>query len=121
MTQKLVRKVCPHCIEDKAIEEAEMHFMLKYLEPAQIPMSLVRGKGCMHCHHSGYLGRIPVFEGWSSNKVIQDLIASNANTSLMRENLEKHENFHNLIYNAIKLVTLGQTTLEEAKRVLGLL
>ncbi|MBT4790466.1 MAG: Flp pilus assembly complex ATPase component TadA [Halobacteriovoraceae bacterium] len=121
MTQKLVRKICSHCIEDHLIDDEEKKLIEKYYDPTKIPSTLNKGKGCAHCNYSGYLGRVPVFEGWSSSKEMKDLISDETHLSQIKVSLEKNANFHDLTYNAMKLVTLGQTTLEEIKRVLGLI
>lgn len=121
MTQKLVRTICPHCVEERAMESEEKQFIEQFLQPHQIPEKLKMGKGCTHCNNTGYKGRIPVFEGWSSNKQIQDLVCDDAHLSIIKENLQEHSTFHDIHNNAIIMVTLGQTTLDEVKRVLGLI
>jgi general secretion pathway protein E len=120
MTQKLVRKICTHCFEDQIIESEDLHFIEQYLGPLMVPHHLKKGRGCPHCDQTGYLGRIPIFEGWISNKEVQDMIVKEAPLGQIKQHLEKSASFHELAFNAMKLATLGQTTLEEVRRVLGL-
>jgi type II secretory ATPase GspE/PulE/Tfp pilus assembly ATPase PilB-like protein len=112
MTQKLVRKICTHCFEDQIIESEDLHFIEQYLGPLMVPHHLKKGRGCPHCDQTGYLGRIPIFEGWISNKEVQDMIVKEAPLGQIKQHLEKSASFHELAFNAMKLATLGQTTLE---------
>ncbi|MFC1851789.1 GspE/PulE family protein [candidate division CSSED10-310 bacterium] len=61
IAQRLVRKICRYCIETYHPTEDE-------LSPLQLPFSttknltLKRGKGCIECRDTGYLGREAIFE-----------------------------------------------------------
>jgi type II secretory ATPase GspE/PulE/Tfp pilus assembly ATPase PilB-like protein len=121
VTQKLMRKICHHCVESKIMEKEDKSFLSQYVSESELPLSLNYGKGCNHCSYSGYLGRLPVFEGWSSSKNLQDLILEDAHLTAIKSELEENADFHDLLKNALKIVILGQTTLEEVKRVLGFL
>ena len=62
LAQKLVRRVCTHCQENYEIPQSDLRrFGFKSTDPVN-PVTLVRGKGCEICRHTGYHGRIGVFE-----------------------------------------------------------
>ncbi len=54
LAQRLVRKICPSCIQDTLPDEAEWRMLFK-----QYPSHLrfFKGRGCPACNFSGYLGR----------------------------------------------------------------
>lgn len=54
ISERLVRKNCPHCAEKISLNHP-------YLQKNGIEYE-IRGKGCSTCHHTGYLGRQGVFE-----------------------------------------------------------
>jgi type IV pilus assembly protein PilB len=119
MSQRLVRKNCTHCLEEVPTTEGEKQFLKVHLEESQIPETLKKGKGCLSCNNTGYFGRLPVFEGWSNYKEIQDLIFEDSHLTEIKSSLEKKQNFQTLETKAIKMAVFGQTTLEEVKRVIG--
>src|SRR5437763_12548318 len=61
MAQRLVRIICPKCKEP---DEPPAH----EIKAAGIGPDLLatatfmRGRGCNHCHHTGYRGRMGIFE-----------------------------------------------------------
>ncbi|MEW6743461.1 MAG: GspE/PulE family protein [Planctomycetota bacterium] len=59
LAQRLVRKVCPSCIEEYLPEESEL-LALGFTE--SLPSRLRRGRGCSRCGGTGYSGRTGIFE-----------------------------------------------------------
>lgn len=58
LAQRLVRCVCPHCVEDSPLS---IPLQLKTLLEDE-PVRLKQGRGCSLCRHTGVLGRIGAFE-----------------------------------------------------------
>ena len=64
IAQRLVRKLCPHCKEEKQktpeetqlVKEMMKEIGMKGLKAENI--KLYHGTGCEHCNNSGYKGRI---------------------------------------------------------------
>lgn len=80
--QRLVRKVCPFCSEwqDATPEEdAEIRKNLTKLQE-RLPTDalpdyqgkILKGKGCEHCNHSGYKGRIALIELLEINDIMRE-------------------------------------------------
>lgn len=80
--QRLVRKVCPFCSEwqDATPEEdAEIRKNLTELQE-RLPTDvlpdyqgkILKGKGCEHCNHSGYKGRIALIELLEINDIMRE-------------------------------------------------
>ena len=60
MSQRLARKVCPHCQEMKPATEAEA--MAYQQELGEEKAEFAYGNGCTLCSNTGFSGRIGVFE-----------------------------------------------------------
>ncbi len=80
--QRLARKVCPEC---KQKDEPEFKQLSALAEKArrggyELPEkpNFMKGAGCDHCHHTGYRGRIGIFEMLEINRELQRLIAQRA-------------------------------------------
>lgn len=79
LAQTLVRRICTYC--SVALEETSDVQMLadvqRYLEPQERPM-LAIGRGCPHCRHTGYRGRLGLFEVLSASEEIRTMISQRA-------------------------------------------
>src|SRR5262249_44710196 len=66
MAQRLVRVVCPKCKEPDRPNASELK--AAGLTPDRVASaSFMRGRGCAHCHHTGYRGRLGIFEMMKMN------------------------------------------------------
>ncbi len=86
IAQRLVRKICPHCKtqKEKTPQEDQMvQTMMKEIWLENLPSKFVKlyeWKGCTHCNHSGYKGRIGIYEIISLNDNLRNLIRDGATT-----------------------------------------
>lgn len=70
IAQRLVRRLCPHCLEKYDADPSEteiIKYMLKDIGIAGLAAKkdkyqLYRAAGCPHCGMTGYQGRIGVYE-----------------------------------------------------------
>lgn len=116
IAQRLVRRICEHCRE-KIVPDPHLLTRLG-IKFADGMAHTFRGKGCEHCHGSGYMGRIGLYEVMIPDDRLRHLIASGA--SIMEINQAAREAGNKmLIDDAQSKVSQGQTTLEEVLRVLG--
>lgn len=115
MAQRLVRRVCPDCAEpiDPATY-AHRREILAALRTATI----VHGTGCAACRHTGYAGRLGVFELVVLSDAMQDAIARGAPRAELRE-LSEHAGWHPLWHDAWSKVGAGLTTIDEVLRVIA--
>lgn len=80
VAQRLVRKICPMCKEEKEKSPEETQLikeMMKEIGMDNIPaanIKLFHGKGCEHCNNSWYKGRLWIYEIISLNNTIRNLI-----------------------------------------------
>ncbi len=117
ISQRLVRRVCPHCGEEYYPRPQDQERIGLTYDPDRV---FKFGKGCSYCHNTGYLGRIAVFEILQMTPKLRDLIYHNAGRTAIEEELAKPEsNFVSLTQNAISLVEQGLTTPMEVLRIVN--
>jgi len=116
IAQRLVRKICEHCRE----ADTPSPVLLARLGPlfSQGNITAYKGKGCSHCHGSGYKGRIGLYEVLVFNDQMRHLIASDA-TILDITNFAQQAGAASLIEDGRDKINQGLTTLDELLRVLG--
>ncbi len=113
VSQRLLRKVCPHCKKPYTPSLEEQAAL--GLEPGDY--RFYKGEGCGECFGTGYRGRTGSFEILSINPAIRRAIHSRSLKEL--EAVMEHTDFHPMIENCQKLVLDGVTSSEEVQRVLG--
>ena len=112
IAQRLVRVICPYCIE----EDKPSDKIFELSKVSKNKAKFFKGKGCSHCNGTGYFGRKGIFEFMFINKNIQQLII-NAAPFTEIENAAKLNGMHMLREEAIRQARVGVTTLEEVIRV----
>jgi type II secretory ATPase GspE/PulE/Tfp pilus assembly ATPase PilB-like protein len=80
-------------------------------------LTLYRGKGCKHCKQSGYWGRTGIFELFSVNERIKQLISEKAATQMIREAAKASTGMGFLREDGLNKTLKGLTTFEEVDRV----
>ncbi len=113
VSQRLVRSLCPHCKQPYTISKA----LLQKLGIKEKNTTLYRQVGCNKCGHTGYIGRIGVFELLQFNELIRDIILKRGSENEV-ETAARKEGFTSLSENAVALVANGTTTVAEIMRVL---
>lgn len=109
--QRLVRRVCSSCAEPWS-PPAEV---LSFWGLSPVPESrFVRAKGCHRCRHTGYRGRIGVYEVLLIGEKLQSLIARRASEADLRSAAYEEGDFISMREDAAIKIKNGMTTLEEA-------
>ena len=83
VAQRMVRRVCPHCIQTKTAPVVEQLAYLKEMSEERHEFSY--GAGCKACAYTGYLGRAGVFELLPITDNIRKLLVSGAGTTEIKE------------------------------------
>ena len=111
VAQRLVRRVCPHCAVDDFLTDEQVH-LLRIQGTRGRRLKVKRGRGCVKCRHTGYLGRTGLFEVMNITPRIQKLINSKASSQdILREAL--NDGMLTLREYGIKKIAMGETTFEE--------
>jgi general secretion pathway protein E len=117
VAQRLVRENCQHCSEEYEPTEGEANAMKIPFEKLK-PYRFRRGKGCLHCRETGYLGRTGIYEILPMSEKIRRLVAQQAGAlDLFRA--AREEGLRTLKEAAIEKVFQGTTTTTEMVRVTG--
>jgi general secretion pathway protein E len=117
MAQRLVRENCRQCIEEYAptVEEAAA---LRMAHEKLQPYRFKRGRGCLHCRDTGYVGRIGIFEVLPMTEKVRRLVSVQApSTELFKA--AREEGLRTLREAAMEKVFRGITTTTELVRVTG--
>ncbi|WP_168188141.1 GspE/PulE family protein [Hahella sp. CCB-MM4] len=111
LAQRLVRRNCPHCIA----EETPEPLVLKSLGVSAEEV-FYKGQGCDHCHHTGYKGRIAVYELLKVSSEMHAFVQHGVAVDDIHAQAMK-EGMMPLTENALNLARQRTTSLSEVYRV----
>lgn len=112
IAQRLVRRLCPTCKEPYEADAAARR--LVGADPHE-PLTLYRAKGCGRCSHTGYEGRVGVYELIVVDEKMKRLIHDDASEHVLAEHAFAH--FDSLAQSGFKHAIAGVTSIEEVMRV----
>ncbi|MGQ9455132.1 MAG: GspE/PulE family protein [Armatimonadota bacterium] len=116
LAQRLGRRICTKCKKPYEVRAEELRrFGFKPKDPEEV-VTLWRGEGCDACHHTGYKGRIGIYELMRVNDEIAELIVRHAPLADIRE-AAKANGMHELREDGLEKVLQGITTPDEVMRV----
>jgi len=87
----------------------------KYLKKSA-KVRLYKGKGCEICRHTGYTGRIGIFEVMVMNEKLNQAILAKKNVDELSQ-IARQTGMRTMFEDGIIKVTEGITTVEELLRV----
>jgi type IV pilus assembly protein PilB len=111
MAQRLVRKVCKHCITDYTPTQEELRDAGVSPEEAK-DIKFKIGAGCVHCDNTGFSGRTGIFEILEVTAEIRKLIFANANQDVIRDQALKGS-MNTLHESALEKMKMGLTSIRE--------
>ncbi|EOR07922.1 general secretion pathway protein E [Acinetobacter genomosp. 15BJ] len=118
LAQRLVRRLCPHCKQQTAINEQEWeHLTFDYM--MDMPTTMYKAVGCEACRQTGYKGRVGIYEFMPVSLESKSLISANCTLNDLRAQAKK-EGIEPLRIAGARKVLEGVTTLEEVLRVVPL-
>ena len=124
VSERLVRRLCPHCARERDYTEKEKEIIGKIGEKYNIKFDIEGKKtfdavGCKKCHNTGYLGRIGIFEVLMLNDTIRSLIVENKPAMEIRD-VALQNGYVPLIVDGINKIIDGITNLDELNNKLAL-
>ena len=115
MAQRLVRKICNHCMESFEMETTELGAMgLDVEQNGRI--KLYRGKGCQRCRGTGYYGRTGIFEVIPYSESLKKMTTAKTDVKAIAAQA-KAEGMITLRENALLKLLEGKTTYQEVLRI----
>ena len=111
LAQRLVRRLCPHCVESYGSTLQEQQFLAQ-----NKPLRLARGRGCERCRGTGYAGRMAVQELLPVDEYMSSLISAGAGKAALLSH-GASLGWRSLYADGIEKVLAGKTTVSELWRV----
>ena len=115
LAQRLVRKVCEHCVDDDLLTQAQLS-VLNIRTKTGRPLQVRKGQGCHKCRYTGLKGRTGIFELLEVDETVRKLIASSADTITLRKTM-RQKGMETLKECGIRKMMAGETVFEEVLRV----
>lgn len=135
VAQRLVRRICDHCKEEFKLEEGAVKELSKAFDTEQIAtffkqhnitlkateknfhsIIFYRGKGCARCGHSGYKGRVGIYEVMEIDDEMVQKINERATASEIGQ-LAREKGMITMLQDGLIKSKKGFTTIEEVLRV----
>lgn len=116
MAQRLVRRVCKSCALPYELTAREVAWVRSYAGEQALNANYMKGSGCGYCNHTGYSGRIGVYEFLDFDRKLTDILGQGdsigfANAARMMPG------FKPLQEVALNYARQGVTTMEEVLRI----
>jgi len=109
VAQRLVRRICPECIEPVS---PPVIMKEQGIETAY------RGRGCEHCNYTGFKDRVGLYEQFIADEEIVAAISGSCTAADLRQ-MAKRKGFRTLWEIGLEKVKDGITSPEELIRVTG--
>lgn len=122
ISQRLLRRLCPHCRRERPFSDFEKEIIEKIGEKYNYKFKLNGLKtydaiGCEKCNNSGYYDRIGIFEVLNIDDDLKELIMDGKSSIEIRKNaLEK--DYRPLVVDGVVKVLNGDTNLNELNKKL---
>lgn len=124
IAQRLVRKICLDCIESYTPDPELIDFLklqLREVNPdssVKIPRFLYRGRGCFSCNHTGYRGRVGIFEVLNIDEDLRKMIIQPEFSLDTLTRTARAKGMISMFEDGLRKAETGVTTLEEVLRVI---
>ena len=115
IAQRLVRRICDNCVVDEEVS-SEAYFWLKTLNEDISDITFKKGKGCQKCNHSGYRGRVGVFELLEMTEAMMTALKNN-DTSAFSEAARVSPEYKPLAHSALLYAKEGITSIDEVLKL----
>jgi len=112
--QRLVRKLCPDCKQCRPPQGDELS-ALELSQGVKVE-TVCEPVGCDSCLHTGYKGRIGIFEMVPVSEPLRQVIHDGAGLPKLRQ-LAKQEGMLSLRQDGARHVAAGETSIDEVLRV----
>lgn len=117
--QRLVRRLCEHCKEERETTAEEQNLIAKIMEQPVAIQSVFESPGCEKCSFTGFKGRISVMEGIRIDDAVEQALLSDPRETNILE-AAKPQNIPSMQQDGVMKVLAGITSFDELARVLDL-
>jgi type IV pilus assembly protein PilB len=125
MSQRLIRRICRRCIYSVELGKKELDAISRYIpirdllkKPTLSKLRAYRGHGCTVCNHTGYQGRVGIFELLFMDEQVRRLIIEEKSADVI-EKAARAGGMVTMLEDGLDKVAQGITTIEEILRVMA--
>ncbi|MFH2093153.1 MAG: type II secretion system ATPase GspE [Pseudomonadota bacterium] len=115
IAQRLIRLLCETCKEPYIPDDIALN-RIGLTTQDSITKTFFRAKGCSKCFHTGYKGRMPIFEILVMDQHHKSLILQTSDSTKIRD-LSIENKMKTLMQDGVEKIFSGLTTIEEVLRV----
>ncbi len=119
LAQRLVRRICETCSSPKQLDPSEQAWVRSVLGENATLDGFSEGTGCNQCNHTGYRGRLGVYELLEIDYPLADALRRN-DPSAFENAARAQRGYRPLVHNALEFARQGITSLAEAMRLSGM-
>ena len=116
VAQRLVRRVCDSCAQPYQPTEQEKVWLESACDVDAGKLESKLGPGCQRCNHTGYRGRIGVYELLEPDHAMLSALRSGDSVAFT-EAVHANRQFRPMRFNALDYVRAGVTSIEELMRI----
>ncbi|MDR1963570.1 MAG: type II/IV secretion system protein [Planctomycetaceae bacterium] len=116
IAQRLVRSPCPHCVRFESPAVVDREFFGWTDEAISVPKAV----GCPLCNHSGYAGRLGLYEMAPVDRQVREMVRNKESEDALSHYLFVQRSMLSLRADGAEKVRKGLTTAEEVRRVIYL-
>jgi type IV pilus assembly protein PilB len=119
IAQRLVRKICAHCRQERELTEAETKSLSGALplKKGESHPVFFAGRGCKDCNNTGYKGRVGIHEVLVVDNILREAVYKKASAAELRK-LAISQGMVPMIEDGLQKAKDGVTTVEEVLRML---
>jgi len=118
LAQRLIRKICPNCSTPKQLDPGEQAWLKERSGRENISDTFHEGRGCNQCNHTGYHGRIGVYELLDIDYTLADALRRN-DPAEFESSAQTQTGYRPLVDHALDYACQGITSLAEVMRLSG--
>lgn len=115
IAQRLVRRICENCTVDDTLDD-EARFWLSNIDSSIDTITFKRGAGCQKCNHTGYRGRVGVFELLELTEQMMNALKVN-DTVAFAEHARHSKYYRPLSHAALTYAKMGVTSVDEVLKL----
>ncbi len=115
--QRLVRTLCSTCKEEERLSEhIRIHLSRIKVNSGNLPTSHFKGAGCDECDHTGYKGRIGIYEVLVVSPRMRDATLLRASAQEIKS-IAIQEGMTTMLDDGLRKVKAGLTSIDEVLRI----
>jgi type IV pilus assembly protein PilB len=116
VSQRLVRRLCPHCRKPKSMRATTWE-KLGLGEAPRRTLKVFEATGCTRCFGTGYLGRVGLFEVLALDEDLGDMIEQGVPVRELRD-AARAKGVESVREDGVRKVLDGQTSISELVRAI---